>query len=201
MNNCPKYLLTDEECVCRIRKGEFDALRVLYERYYPLVWQYIKLKVTQAEDVDDICSQVWKKVLDKITQLKKPRCFSSWLYRLVDYQVIDYYRQQKRDAKRYSGKSIDSENFSRRTKEEQNYAHRLSEQVQNILRLMPSQNVQVLQLKIGGGLTYAEIGKIMGKSESAVQKMFARAKKKFRILYLQKYKSPLYLDDKESKEQ
>ncbi len=197
MNDCPKYLLTDEECVRRIRRGEYDALRVLYERYYPLVWQYIKLKVVQPEDVDDICSQVWVKVLDKITQLKKPRCFQKWLYRLVNYQIIDYYRQRKRDAKRYYGKSIAGEHFFRFTKEKKNFAHRLTENVQNILRLMPPQHVQVLQLKIGSGFTYAEIGKIMGKSESAVQKMFERAKKKFRILYLQKYKSPLYLDDKE----
>jgi DNA-directed RNA polymerase specialized sigma24 family protein len=52
---------------------------------------------------------------------------------------------------------------------------------------------RVLYLNIISGFTIDEIAQALGKGKSAVKMTALRARKKFRTLYLQKYRSPIYL--------
>jgi DNA-directed RNA polymerase specialized sigma24 family protein len=74
---CPKYLNSDKECVLRIQKGEYDALRFLYERYNKSVYQYIRWKIKDMETAKEITSEVFTKVIDNIDKLGEPYNFKN----------------------------------------------------------------------------------------------------------------------------
>lgn len=61
-----------------------------------------------------------------------------------------------------------------------------------IIQMLNPIEQQILSLHVCGFI-YKEIGEMLNKSESAVKIIVSRAKRKFRKLYLQKYKSPIYL--------
>lgn len=185
----PNYLNSDQECVLRIKKGETDAWRVLYLRYGNDVLRYISSKVTNREDVLDIKSEVFIKVLKKINSLKNPRCFSKWLYTIVNNEITDYYRLKSvvivdtvraDDCKNeIEGNGQDTDNP-------------IPKQVQLVLELLSAIERAVILLRYQSGYSYSEISVMFKKSESAIKKISERAKQKFRKYYLQKYQSYVY---------
>jgi RNA polymerase sigma factor (sigma-70 family) len=94
-NICPKYLIPDQECVLRAQKGEYDTIRVLYERYYDTVIWYISCKISESADVQEIASLVFTEVIEDINKLEKPDCFQKWLYTIVNHRITDFYRKRK----------------------------------------------------------------------------------------------------------
>jgi RNA polymerase sigma-70 factor (ECF subfamily) len=190
--DCPKYLLSDADCVLRIRRGELEVWRVLYERYYPIVIGYINAKISQYADVQDIVSQVFIDAIDDIDKLKDVQSFQKWLYTIVNHKIINYYRKQKADkivlVDDLPGESADEkyEKMDRQIQEKLFNSTNIS--VKNIIRQLSWQEQLILQLNTYYGFSYAEIAQQIGKTEHAVEKMAERAKKKFRRLYLKYYR-------------
>ena len=57
---------------------------------------YIKSKVANVEDAEDIYQEVIIKIIEKSDQLQKSQSLKSWLFTIAKNRIIDYYR-----AKRY----------------------------------------------------------------------------------------------------
>jgi RNA polymerase sigma-70 factor (ECF subfamily) len=194
---CPKYLISDKECVLRAQKGEYDVLRVLYERYYPDVLQFVNSKISELTDAQDVCSQVFDNVIEDINKLKKPDCFQKWLYKIVSYKIFDFYRNREKNTISLQADidvmSLD-EQYEKMDKQIQEKLHNsVSVGVKNTMRQLKPKERQILELSIEWGYTSAEIAQKLGKGESAVKMLLKRTKTKFVKLYLQKYKSPIYL--------
>jgi RNA polymerase sigma factor (sigma-70 family) len=198
-SECPKYLVSDKECVLRAQKGELDTLRVLHEKYYSEVLRYACSKVSELADAGDITGQVFTNVIDHINELGPPYDFKNWLYAIAKNQVRRYYRDQKYNlvalesdiiAEQTDGRSFDLDNFCVNTNPAQSADKTLN--VRDIKSKLKPLEQDILHLKYDVGLTNAEIGNALGKSADAVIKIIARAKKKLEKLYLQKYKSPVY---------
>ncbi len=190
--DCPKYLISDKECVLRSQKGEYDTIRILYERYIGQVTYFIGSKVNEVEDVKDISSRVFIRVMENINALKKPDYFKKWLFTIVKNAIKNYYRskhsqQNENNFNAQENCDICVENIPAKT---DNPAQDGVSYVMN--QLKPAER-QILHWKIKLGLTNQEIGNMLGKSERAVEKQAERVNRKFRKLYLQKYKSPVYL--------
>jgi RNA polymerase sigma-70 factor (ECF subfamily) len=76
--------------------GDALAFGKLYDRYQPMIYRFIAIKVGRREDAEDLTHQVflsaWQGV-NRYQDLGHP--FSSWLYRIARNQVIDHYRAKK----------------------------------------------------------------------------------------------------------
>jgi RNA polymerase sigma factor (sigma-70 family) len=203
-DGCPKYLISDKACVLRVQKGEFDTLRVLYEKYYADVLQYICARITEPSDAMDITSQVFTKVIDNIDALGPPYDFKNWLYTIVNNQVRSYYRKQKSNKVDIEADIISEQPDSETSLLENIGCKTPSQETLNIRYLKNKLQLieqNVLHLKYAVGLTFAEIGKATGKSEAAVIKIYIRTKKKLEKLYLQNYKSPVYSGGEKNEEE
>jgi RNA polymerase sigma-70 factor (ECF subfamily) len=197
---CPKYLISDKECVLRAQNGEYDVFRVLYERYYEDIRQYVSYKVRETEDANDIIGQVFCVVIDKINQLNDPSKFRNWLYTIVKQHIALYFRKKKTSkiilADDLPAVSEDEkyELMDKLIQEKLHNPARVS--VKSVMCQLTPIEQRVLQLNIEYGFSYVEISKMIGKSEHAVGKLGERARYKFRKMYLQKYRSPVYLIEK-----
>lgn len=187
-----KHVLSDADCVLRIRRGELEVWRVLYERYYLIVIRYINARISQYADGQDITSQVFIDAVENIDQLKKPASFKNWLYTIVNHKIVDYIRKKKASKvgliEDMPGESADEkyEKMDRQIQEKLFNSTNIS--VKNIIWQLSWQEQLILRLTVYYGFSYAEIAQQTGKTEPAVEKMAERAKKKFRRMYLKNYR-------------
>lgn len=93
---------SERELVGRAKKNirDFD---VLYERYYPMINNFVYHRVANETYRNEIVSNVFFKAMKKINLFRfydSRKCsFSSWLYRIAVNEINQFYRNIKRDQK------------------------------------------------------------------------------------------------------
>lgn len=137
------------------------------------------------EDAEDTAQEVFMKVYEAIDSFKEESKLSTWIYRITVTKSMDLIRRKKR-KKRFAfiqslyGKNddviIDPPDFfhpgvSLENKENAAVLFKAIDQ------LSPNQKIAFVLNKIEG-LSYVDIGEVMTLSDSAVDALLQRAKKK-----------------------
>ncbi|HEX77030.1 MAG TPA: sigma-70 family RNA polymerase sigma factor [Dehalococcoidia bacterium] len=159
-------MLDEETLVRRAQSRDEQAWGQLYEMYIDKIYSYIRLRVGDPQDAEDIASQVFLKALQSIGFFKwKGIPFSAWLFRIAHNQVIDHMRRAKPRASLAEGVPTPSgENPELMAEQSLDW-----EAVRRALtELTPAQR-QVIELRFAGGLSTAETAKVMGKKEGAIK--------------------------------
>ena len=85
--------------VLNAQNGSHKAFSILFRLYHkPLIGFAIKLS-NKNELVYDAVQEAWIKAARNIHQLKDPRAFKSWIYRLVRWKLLDSLKKQARESK------------------------------------------------------------------------------------------------------
>ncbi len=69
----------------------FDAI---YREYRPKVLDYVRSHVNDPQDAEDLCSEVFRKVLEHLDP-KAETGVSSYIYTITRNTVVDFYRTRK----------------------------------------------------------------------------------------------------------
>ncbi|MBQ0035780.1 MAG: sigma-70 family RNA polymerase sigma factor [Firmicutes bacterium] len=65
----------------------------IYEEYYLKVRNYILSKINNFEEAQDICSDIFLKVYDKLDSYDSTKSsISTWIFTITKNTLIDYYR-------------------------------------------------------------------------------------------------------------
>ena len=76
----------------RVRKAKFvDA----YSNYYSLIYSVICSKVSDTNQADDICQEVFLRLYEKIDEVNDHR---KWLYGTMRLVFLEYYRKNRNDS-------------------------------------------------------------------------------------------------------
>lgn len=68
----------------------------IYEEYHMKVLRYIQSKVNDYYLAEDLCSDVFVKVYEKLDTFDENKAsFSTWIFTIVRNKLIDYYRTRK----------------------------------------------------------------------------------------------------------
>jgi RNA polymerase sigma-70 factor (ECF subfamily) len=87
--------VSDEELMVLYQQGEEKAFQTLYERYSGKLYGYIKKKVFNLEEAQDILQQSFLR-LHKSRHSYDPKYpFSAWLFTICRNLEIDYFRKHK----------------------------------------------------------------------------------------------------------
>ena len=153
--------------VARCRQGDRDALRELFEAYKDRVYSIAMYSLGGDEDVAaDVTQQVFLKLMTRIVQFRGDAEFATWLYRLVVNTCRDEQRKQRRWVP-----LADSFFMTATVKQSQaaQYASKeLGGQVRRAIgELKPKLRWPIL-LRYLEGLSYEEIGKVLGCSKGTV---------------------------------
>ena len=77
------------------------AFHMLYEVNDPKLRRHLVYKGLQEFEIDDVCSIVWERALDRIGQyVSKGISYAAWLKRTSDYVTLEMYRKGKQDRSR-----------------------------------------------------------------------------------------------------
>ncbi len=105
---------SEKELISRCRRGEAEAWDELFNRHYGPTGRFVyQLSPSlTAEDVEEICQEVFLAVVRNLQNFQAHSAFQTWLFRIAANKARDFIERQ-RAAKRGGGEapfSLDAEN-------------------------------------------------------------------------------------------
>lgn len=154
----------------------------LYDEYFDRVNRYLRCRVSNPWDADDLTTSVFLKALEKFDQYSRTRPFASWIFRIAHNTFIDYLRKNKEtpvdDSQLLVGETDDTWQPERQA---------LSNETIQILRQrldqLTADQRDVLTLRYFADLKISQIAEVLGKSESNVKMLAFRGLKQLEKLY------------------
>ncbi len=166
-------VLAEWGVVRRAQMYEEDALRSLYETYYPKIYNYAFLQMGDIHAAEDLAADVMLKMIESIRSYSfRGLPFGAWVFRIARNRLIDVHRRRKR-----RGEVDLSEKLASTLANPQSMAERALErgQLQIALKHLTDEQRQVIVLKFIEGFDNRSIGRIMGRSEGAIKSLQHRA--------------------------
>jgi RNA polymerase sigma-70 factor (ECF subfamily) len=162
--------LREEESIARrLQKREPEAWSAVYEEYFPRVYRYIALRVSNRTEAEDLTEQAFLKALESIDSFRwRGAPFPAWLFRIARNLVIDYWRAAKSKTYLPLDESLFNDDADPVAIAERNLD--IKQVFQAMGQLTQSQR-DVMELRFFGGLSVNEVAKVLGKSEGAVKVM------------------------------
>jgi RNA polymerase sigma-70 factor, ECF subfamily len=162
------------DLVARGQQGDRDALEELYLIHFDRIYSYLHVSVGNRHDAEDLTTQTFLKMLEKIGSFKwQSAPFSAWLFRIAHNLAMDHFRTRRRwqpeeevpepvgDAEP-SAELVAMQTIGRES------------MLKLIERLSPEQQ-QVLTLKFVFNLPNAEVAAVLDKTEGAIKSLQHRA--------------------------
>jgi len=154
--------------------SEFEKL--LQENFVPLQ-RYVKFKINNKHDAEDIIQDVCLTATVKFDSLKNPTAFKSWVIGIAGHKCNDYYRQKAKNM------NISLESLS----ESAFVMSRVGVAEQNIVRdtvdALGDKEKQILYLYFFKNLSQEEIAKHLAIPIGTVKSRLHYAKEKFKQHY------------------
>jgi len=151
-----------------------EAFGELYQRYVGRIYNYIYHRTGNHHDAEDLTARTFFQALAHIrTYADQGVPFSAWLYRIAHNLVANWHRDQSRRP------VVPLDEVASVSKPRSNPDHLAEERerkhvvAEAIRRLHPDRQM-LLILKFSEGLSNAEIGRIMGRSEGAIKSLYRR---------------------------
>jgi RNA polymerase sigma factor (sigma-70 family) len=88
-------LHNEKRLISRIMEGDRKAFREFHVHYYPLVQQYLRLFVTDQNDLDELTQDIFLKIWVKRALLTNVESFRGYLFRMCKNHVLNYFRSLK----------------------------------------------------------------------------------------------------------
>ena len=161
------------------RRGNEDAFTQLYRELFPPVARYIRKRIQNREDAEDLCADVFKKFLGGLDRFDSSRgSVMTWVVCLARNAAIDEYRRKRPTINEFDTVSgplagtlpdagpgplhvlIGNEEMNR---------------VRHALARQPSEIQEMFSLRFEQGLRVREVAEVMGLSPDAAKQRFARA--------------------------
>jgi RNA polymerase sigma-70 factor (ECF subfamily) len=142
------------------------AFAALYQRYVTPVYRYVYSRLGHVADAEDLTARVFTEALEGLHRYREQGSFAAWLFTIARHRVIDYYRSQRPSLPLEEALDSPCDGIDP-------LGHLVQEEALRRLAALVAQldeeQQELLRLRFAGGLTYSEIGGIVGRSEAAVK--------------------------------
>ena len=166
----------DRSVLTACQRGDREAFHHLFEKYKDKVYSTALYFSGNEATARDVTQEVFLKLFTRIGQFRGDANFSTWLYRMVANACVDQQRKVRRlvplepelDLSRHVAPKPQEKGFFRRE---------ITEAVQGALQtLKPSLRVPLV-MRYVEGLSYQEIGDVLGCSAGTIASRLNRGHK------------------------
>ncbi len=180
------YKLTDELLVELIVSSKDPLLfKVLYERYIFKVFNTCLSFSNNNQEAEDICQDIFLKLLDKIHTFKGASKFSTWLYSFTYNHCVNYFHRNK--VKKFEKNTSNIEQICNeviaQSSDEDLVQMIKLEKLNEALELIPFEDKQILILKYQEFKSVKDLMDLHNARESAIKMRLKRAKEKLLGVY------------------
>ncbi len=149
------------------------AFGQLYDRYVNRIYNYIYHRVGNQHDAEDLTARTFYRALAHIERyVDRGAPFSAWLYRIAHNLVANWHRDRARRQTIALDEALTM--MAQSSPHEEAEARERSEALRKAIRKLGGDRQQLLILKFAEGLSNAEVGQIMGRSEGAIKSLYHR---------------------------
>jgi len=165
---------SDSSLIARA-KEEPEAFGALYERYVDKIYNYVCYRMGNDQDAEDLTAKTFYRALDHFQNYEdRGAPFSAWLYRIAHNLVANWHRDHSRrrmialddltlKAPQGTGPAARAERSNR------------EDVLLAAVRGLAPDRQQLIILKHVEGMTNAEIGEVMNRTEGAIKSLYHRA--------------------------
>ena len=162
----------------RSQRGDREAFRELYRALYGPVSRYLRRRVPSAADAEELVGQVFFRLLESLDRVD-PRKGTVLVY------ALSMARNALVDEARSRAGLVPEEAAAAVPDAEAGPLERLMgdedvRRVRSELAKLPAETRELLMLRFGDGLRFAEIAQVLGLSEAAVRQRTSRAVRELR---------------------
>ena len=170
--------LNDNELISKVLSGDQQAYAGLVSRYQNYVFTLALRFTKNREDAEEVSQDIFIKAYRALADFRRQSKFSTWLYTIVNTTCITFLRK-----KRLEVHSLDDEKtFELADSQDSGMRANLVEQksrlamVNNAIKMLSTDDAEVLTLFYKGEQTLEEIAKILGIESNTVKVRLHRAR-------------------------
>lgn len=175
------WLLRDawlSRLLLRSQRGDREAFRDLYRALYEPVSRYLRRRVPNPAEAEDLMGQVFLRMLESLDRIDPSKgTVFAYALSMARNALVDDARRRRGMVPEEAAAALPDlgagpldrlmgEEDSRRIREE--------------LARLPAETRELLMLRFGDGLRFAEIAQMMGLNEAAVRQRTSRAVRELR---------------------
>ncbi len=163
--------------VADCQKGNSAAYGIIYDAYIKKIFNYLYFRTRHKQLAEDLASVTFTKALQNISSYRADvGTLQAWLYRIARNTLIDHYRTSKPTSD-----IGDAESF----KTEDNIETELDskaelQKVYDYLNQLPTEQKDLVVMRVWDELSYREISQITGKTPDALKMSVSRILTKLR---------------------
>ena len=163
----------DERDLVRLAITDTEAFAELYRRHLSRVYRYHVAHVGNARDAEDLTSQTFIAALEGIRSFQGSGSFAAWILGIASRKRLMFLRNRGSKPEVPLDEAIPYPSPGLPT--DQAVLQRLQlESVSRALRKLSPDRAEALILTYFGGLSHAETGHVLHKSEAAVKMLVSR---------------------------
>ena len=173
--------LSDWELVRKCQSGEMSAFQELVSRYHQKVYTVIFSMLRNRDDAMEVAQEAFFRAYRKIKSFEGGSSFYTWLYRIAINLVIDAQRRQKRnplDFRENMDSVLEEQNEVARDPFSDLLDKELRDRLVKAINDLTPEHKAVIVLRTLEGLSYKDIGEMLGCSEGTVMSRLHYARKK-----------------------
>jgi RNA polymerase sigma-70 factor (ECF subfamily) len=169
----------NERTLVEEAKNDPQAFSFLYNLYFRRIYSYVSWRVGNRQDIEDLVSEIFTRALDKLDTFiwRKNATFSSWIFRIANNAVIDYYRAKDKEKhvdiddmpEIESNELLPNALFERR---------RLFKAMFEEMQKLPPRQAEIITMRFFGEMRNKEIAKVLEIEEKSVSSGLFRGLKK-----------------------
>jgi RNA polymerase sigma-70 factor (ECF subfamily) len=167
----------DDDLLVELAAGDAEAFGVLYDRFGGRLYRVAMSILYRRQDAEDVVQEVFVALVRSRHRLSGIRDLEAYLFAALHRAAI-------RCATRRTRLPINSQTAVQETAapSSQKGESSLCEDLERALRTLPVEQRDVIALKIDGGLTFAQIGQVMGTNGNTAASRYRYALEKLREL-------------------
>lgn len=164
----------DKDVIVKIRNGEIDYFSFLVKKYTPPIFRYIKAKLFQKLDVDDLVQNTFLSFYKAITRFDEEKPILPYLFQIAKNELKMYFRSHKQTVTLDDSLKVTNEYPELYIEDYSSTLEKLSDEQQEILQLLQE------------GYSYEEIAKKCRRPVNTIRTIIRRTRLQVKKLYNEK---------------
>ena len=175
----------DVQLIQRVLEGDDTAFSALVSKYQKPVHALAWRKIGDFHIAEDITQETFLKAYQRLSTLKEPQSFASWLYVITANHCNTWLRKKRlrtQSLEDTSGAQLEKATYSGYVikENERMTVETQREVVKKLLAKLKESDRTVITLYYFGGMTYEEISKFLGVSVGAIKNRVYRAQERLK---------------------
>ena len=136
----------------------------IYQDYHDKVLSYLRSRLTSREDAEDLCSEVFVKVFNKLGQFDQDKAsLSTWIYTITRNTLTDHFRKLR------PSEELPEELPSDERVEQGILREETLNELAEALSRLDQESRDIIVLRYSNGLTLTEVGQRLNISYGMIK--------------------------------